>query len=262
MSSYSQQIQIAIKTGKKAGKLLLKQFKSRLKVEGMNKGVTDIVTQADIDAEKLISEELGNNFPQSKIISEEVDINLEHSSNTLKDAWVIDPLDGTRNFSIGNPNFVISIGYVNERSEFEGVVHFPILDQTFIATEHKSFLVEKELSVSNTEQLKNSIVAFWDKREKDPNWSQPEIYNALRGKTKVLRVFGASALEKTWVSTGQIDLYIGNSSSIFGAVAGVALVRNSGGVCYNLEGSDWQLGDVGIICGNKILVEQALKELI
>lgn len=262
MFNYKNEIQIAISTAKKAGNHLLKLFRSKPVFKGNSKGIRDIVTQADIDAEEIISEELHKNFPDSKIISEESDINLEHSSNVLKNAWVIDPLDGTRNFSIGNPNFVISIGYVNKKSDFDGVVHFPILNQTFVATDRKSFLEKKELSVSNTNQLANSIVAFWDKREKDPNWNQPEIYNKLRGKTKVLRVFGASALEKTWVSTGQIDLYIGNSSSIFGAVAGVALVRNSGGVCYNFKGNDWQLGDVGIICGNKVLVEQALKELV
>lgn len=262
MSEYKREIEIAITVAQKSGKHLLQLFKSGLKFEGKGKGVKDIVTEADIESEKIILEQLRVSFPDSKIISEEADIDLEHSNTRLRNAWVIDPLDGTRNLSIGNPNFVVSIGYVNDKSIFEGVIYYPILDQTFVATNNKSFLNDDVLKVSNTKELKDSIVAFWDKREKDPNWDKPDIYNRLRGKVKVVRVFGASALEKTWVSTAQIDLYIGNSSSIFGAVAGIALVKNAGGVCYNFEGKEWQLGDVGIICGNKNLVEKALKELV
>lgn len=254
-------IKVAVQTAQKAGDVLMQLFKSRLKFEGEVKGVKDIVTKADFEAEKLILRELKTNFPDIRVISEESDIELEHDNKQLRDAWIVDPLDGTRNFSIGNPNFVVSIGYVNSKGEFEGAIYYPILGQTFFATERESYLNGNEISVSNTTDLENSVVAFWDKREKDPDWDNVDIVKCLRDEVKVLRSFGASVLEKAMVATGQVDLYIGNSSSIFGAVAGIGLVRNAGGVCYNLQGKEWKLGDIGVVCGNKTLVKKALIKL-
>ncbi len=257
-----EQINYAVEVSQKAGKLLMDLFKDSLVHEGEVKGAKDIVTKADLDAEQMIKELLLDKYPDIRVIGEEADFDLEHSDKSLKSAWVIDPLDGTRNFSIGNPNFVVSIGYIDEAGEFSGVIHYPILGQTFVAVNDKAYLDGKLIRVNEKNNIDDAIVAFWDKREKDPDWDRPEIYNNLSGKVKVLRVFGASALEKSWVSTGQVDVYVGNSSSIFGAVAGVALVRNAGGVCYNLEGEKWMLGDVGIVCGNDVLVSKVLREIM
>lgn len=243
------------------GDLLLEMFNDRLGVNLNKKGVKDIVTDADIKAEKLIKSRLLSKFPDITVISEESDMEKEHVSFETGNFWVIDPLDGTRNFSIGNPNFVISIGYVDENMGFHGVVYYPILNQIFYTQDGKSYCNDKQIIVSSLDLLEPAIVAFWDKREKDPDWNQPDILNLLRGKVSVIRMFGASALEKSWVANGQIDLYIGNSSSIFGAVAGIALIRSAGGVALNLEGEEWRLGDVGVICGNKDLVHDALQYL-
>lgn len=251
----------AITIAKEVGELLVNKFNMGTDIGSRDKGVKDIVTGADVEAENFIKEKLSYFFPNSKIISEESDVDLEYSNIQLTNSWIIDPLDGTRNFSIGNPNFVVSIGYIDEMGEFSGVISYPILERIFVATDKKAFQNKKLIKVSSEGDLENAIVAFWDKREKDPNWEKVEIYKSLLNKVKVLRAFGASALEKAWVASGQVDLYIGNSSSIFGAVAGVALVRNAGGVAYNLEGEDWKLGDVGIICGNESLVRKALKVL-
>lgn len=242
----------------KTGDLLMEMFANRLNIHSDEKGVKDIVTDADIKAEELIKEKLLEKYPEIPVISEESDMEKEHSRFENGNFWVIDPLDGTRNFSIGNPNFVVSIGYVDSEMKLHGVVYYPILKQLFYTEDGKSCLNNKSISVSNETDLNNAVVAYWDKREKDPNWSKADILNSLRGKVKVLRMFGASALEKSWVANGQVDLYIGNSSSIFGAVAGVALVRNAGGVALNLEGEEWRLGDIGIICGNEELVRKAV----
>ncbi len=254
-------IDYSIDVVRKAGDLLLELFENSLTFEGKSKGVKDIVTEADLEAERLIKALLKDKYPEIRVISEEADCDLEHSDKGLGNAWVIDPLDGTRNFSIGNPNFVVSIGYVDNNGDFSGVIYYPVLDQIFVAVNGKAYLDGKEIHVNEKDEMDDAIVAFWDKREKDPDWNRPEIYNNLRGKVKVVRVFGASALEKSWVATGQVDLYVGNSSSIFGAVAGVALVRNAGGVCYSLEGNEWKLGDVGIVCGCEVLVNKVLQEI-
>jgi myo-inositol-1(or 4)-monophosphatase len=225
------------------------------------KGVSDIVTEADTRSESLLVRLISGAFPDDVIISEEKDAALEHSSK-LQDtySWVIDPLDGTRNFSIGNPNFVVPLGILKGKEIIGGVVYFPILDEYFIADEGQAYYNDSVITVNKT-TLKAAIVGFWDKREKDPSYPKVDILNKLRGKVKVLRMFGASALEKSWVACGQTDLYIGNSSSLFGAIAGVALVRSAGGVALNLEGDEWMPGDVGIICGEKTLVSEALQEL-
>lgn len=261
MESLSERIAFAKTISKEAGELLFDLFRERRSLQQELKGVSDIVTEADLKSERYIIDLINQTFPDDTIISEEKDVDLEHSSKENEGySWVIDPLDGTRNFSIGNPNFVVSIGVLKENQIVGGVVYFPVLDEYFIADQEKAFLNDVQIKVNQT-TLKNAIVGFWDKREKDPSYNRVDIFNKLRGKVKVLRVFGASALEKSWVAAGQIDMYVGNSSSLFGAIAGVSLIRNAGGVAYNHNGEEWKPGDVGIICGNKELVEEALKEL-
>ncbi len=257
----SELIDLAKEVAVQAGDLLLEMFDDRLNVGSSEKGVKDIVTDADVKAEELIKQKLLAKYPNIPVISEESDMEKEHSHFRNGDFWVIDPLDGTRNFSIGNPNFVVSIGYVDSDMKLHGVVCYPILKQLFYTEDGKSYLNGKLIAVRDEDDLDDAIVAYWDKREKDPQWDKPDVLNSLRGKVKVLRMFGASALEKSWVANDQVDLYIGNSSSIFGAVAGVGLVRNAGGVVLNFEGNEWQLGDIGIICGKEKLVKKALPYL-
>ncbi|MDD3647264.1 MAG: inositol monophosphatase [Candidatus Dojkabacteria bacterium] len=256
---WDQRVEKVKNIAKKAGDRLLELFGSEIGTS--SKGKRDIVTEADIESEKIIKEELDKLFPDELVISEESDVGLEYSKKSFRKCWIVDPLDGTRNFSIGNPNFVVSIGYVDSKNSYQGVIYYPILNHFFFTKNKKASLNGKEINVNPRKQLADSIVGFWDKREKDPYWRGPDIYNSLRGKVKVLRMFGTSALEKAWVSSGQLDLYVGNSSSIFGAPAGVALVRNAGGVVYNLKGDEWELGDVGLVCGNKSIVKKALTHL-
>ncbi len=257
----SVRIESAVEIAILAGRRLADMFEHRENLLSNRKGIKDLVTQADIEAEEIIIDNLKKKFPHERVLSEEADFEKEHSQGDFRNTWIIDPLDGTRNFSIGNPNFVVSIGYVDENNQFSGIVHSPILNDFYIADNQKSFFNNNEIKVNQDIRLDDSIVAFWDKREKDPGWEKPDILNSLRGKVTVLRMFGASALEKSWVASGQVDLYIGNSSSIFGAVAGIGLVRNASGVALNLDGDKWQLGDIGIICGNESLVHEALEYL-
>src|SRR5690606_7203515 len=132
--------------------------------------------------------------PGKRVISEEKDGDLENSKEEYLDSFIIDPLDGTRNFAMGNPNFVVSIGHVLQNGEFEGVVYYPVLKELFTAVDGKSFLNGKLIKVSMKSQLSDALVGFWDKREKDPSWSGIDISDKLRGKVKMLRIFGVCAL--------------------------------------------------------------------
>lgn len=92
-------IAVAEHIATQAGELLLKLFKKRLELSSQTKGQQDIVTRADTETEELIEQELSKAFPGEKLISEEVDLEKEHSDVQYVNTWFIDPLDGTRNFS-------------------------------------------------------------------------------------------------------------------------------------------------------------------
>ena len=113
---------------RKAGELLLKKFgKSKIVIE---KGSSDFATDADLASEKLIIREIKKHFPDDGIIAEETAF---ENCESKTDNWIVDPLDGTKNFHFGIPFWCVSIALQREGKSVAGVVFAPISNQLFSA---------------------------------------------------------------------------------------------------------------------------------
>ncbi len=119
-------LSIAIKAVKEAGNELRKLYGN---TSISFKQDMSIVTEADITADKLIKNMILSNFPTHAVLSEESGL-LNSNSEYL---WVIDPLDGTTNFSVQNPFYAISIGLLHKKKPILGVVYSPIQNELFYA---------------------------------------------------------------------------------------------------------------------------------
>ncbi|MFZ8833780.1 MAG: inositol monophosphatase family protein, partial [Candidatus Caldipriscus sp.] len=110
-------IKTVIYASKKAGEILLKHFGRSLEVEG--KGLRDIVTNADIESEDFLKDFLSREFPDIGFYGEEKGGNLEGL------VWMVDPLDGTKNFFRGLDVFAVSIALLDGKKPIFGVIHIP-----------------------------------------------------------------------------------------------------------------------------------------
>ena len=114
----------------KASKSLIRDFGEIENLQVSSKGPGDFVSSADKRTEKIIISELQKAYPDYGIITEESGVINEKN---IHNRWIIDPIDGTKNFLNGLPQFAISIGYEEENEIKCGVIFDPIKNEIFYA---------------------------------------------------------------------------------------------------------------------------------
>jgi myo-inositol-1(or 4)-monophosphatase len=120
----------ATRLAERVGEFLLEEFKRHDKKPQTKPDFT-LVTEADVQADSLICREIREAYPEDSLLSEE----LHHTSpdNPAGAVWVIDPLDGTTNFSLGLAYWGTSIARLEDGYPTLGVLHFPLLGETYTA---------------------------------------------------------------------------------------------------------------------------------
>jgi myo-inositol-1(or 4)-monophosphatase len=102
-------LNFAINVAREAGGVLVDKLGRALQVS--NKGAIDLVTEADLAAEKLIIERIRSHYPRHAVLAEESGASEDNTGNSAGEwKWIIDPLDGTTNYAHGYPCFCVSIG--------------------------------------------------------------------------------------------------------------------------------------------------------
>jgi myo-inositol-1(or 4)-monophosphatase len=240
-----------------AGKILMKFFRGNFEIE--NKEGSELLTTADKKSEELIISEVRKEYPEIEIIAEET----KPSNWQEKEAFIIDPLDGTNNFSRGIPIFSISLAYQSDGDLKIGVVYDPLREELFYAEkEGKAFLNESPISVSNRNKLSDSILAtgfpYIKEIEKDSNI--PE-FSALLMKSRGVRRLGSAALDLCYVACGRLDGYWEKSLKIWDISAGGLIVSEAGGKVTNFFGDEWDHKSDNIIASNGI-IHSEIQEII
>jgi len=134
----------AVKAAKEAGKILLQKFNSLKAGDVHFKDKHEIVTTEDYRAEKRIIKILKTKFPCHSILSEEGG-GKKCKSDYL---WVLDPLDGTTNYYIGNPLFSVSISLFHKKEVILGVIYAPITKELFVVEKNRgAFLNNKKIHI-------------------------------------------------------------------------------------------------------------------
>ncbi|MBI2633011.1 MAG: inositol monophosphatase [Parcubacteria group bacterium] len=231
-----------------------KKFKTGIKSDGT------VVTDADKAAEKIIFKHVKKNFPDHAILSEESGAN--HKKSEWR--WVIDPLDGTTNFSKQIPLFCVSIGVLYKDEIRFGIVGNPINKEVYYAEKGKgAFLNGARIHASNTSATHDAYLSIDGKRVPEYTKRRIAIYDAVRPKVDELKKFGAAALELAMVAAGKIDGVIIIGCKPWDVAAGILLVEEAGGVINELERGhiDWNDFSVQLIASNKPLAKK-LKKLV
>ena len=138
-----------------AGKILKKYFVSG-KFTSRSKGGVDFLTKADEEVDRFLLENIRKKYPQNEILTEETAPKDYSPLKQTDNLWIIDPLDGTGNFSRHHPNFAISVGLVDKGISKLGIVYIPMEDKLYWAEKNKkgAFLNGKPIKVSTTLDLK------------------------------------------------------------------------------------------------------------
>lgn len=208
-----------------AGKILLKYFNKNLKLE-LKSHFSDFRTIADLESEKVIIKNLSRLFPKFNILSEERGL-IQNGSKTT---FIIDPLDGTNNFTLGIPNFSISIGLVEENRILSGVIHNPILKRTYHSIRGGgAYLNGKKIRVNKERNLNNCTVAY-TRGYAVPDRRFIKLFSDLLIKKDIKRELNSwsPAYDFCMLASGKIEAIANEKNEMYDFIAGKIIAREAG----------------------------------
>jgi myo-inositol-1(or 4)-monophosphatase len=174
--------------------------------------------------------------------------------------WVVDPIDGTSNYAVGNPLFVTQIALLEKQEPILSVIYAPILKQEFVSIKGKgSFLNGNKVSVSKKVIGERFSVSFAKGREMIySNW-YIEVMGSMVKRASTPRVFGSAGIEMAYTAAGKLDCFLSNGCKIYDLVPGYLLIKEAGGLIVNDKGKEWSLKDSFLLAGNRKLVKNIQK---
>jgi len=246
---------VAIRAAKAGGEILRNYFQKA--INARFKGPRDIVTDADLASEKTILSILRKEFPDYGILAEE----SGKTKGRSEYAWVIDPLDGTTNFSKSIPFFCVAIGLVNGEELQLSAVYMPVTDELFFAEKGKgAFLNGKQIHVSTASGISNSFLFYCHGKETKYRRSAGNTYARLNTKVLDIKRPGAAELELAYVACGRADAFFVIGTHPWDITGGL-LVEEAGGKVTELSGKQWGIYSNSILASNGKLHEALLHEL-
>lgn len=227
MTDYGNLLLDAVQCAREAGKIHLSYFrKGNYSIEAKHGNESDIVTSADKAAETAIINFIHTHYPAHSILSEESGSEVHGAEY----AWVIDPLDGTTNFSSGLPMFSVSIGIMHHGTTVVGVVYAPYLGEMFHAVQGEgAFLNGERITCGTRQSLGQCVVATGFPVDKDIN-PDCNLDNVARVLPRVrgLRRLGSAAIDISYVAAGFLDAYWELNLHEWDVCAGLLIAHEAG----------------------------------
>jgi myo-inositol-1(or 4)-monophosphatase len=240
---------------KKAGTAILKKF-GKVSVKYTKENAADVVTEADLAANNIITKAIKKKYPSHAIISEETG---EHQ-NGAEYCWIIDPLDGTRNFLTRTPMFAVMIGLAHNGKMELATIYNPCTDELFFAKKGRgTFLNGKKVRCSQQKTWKNS-------------WGLTSVNVSGKNAANLNKLLKYSAKEEFWMSAlgsagvsvmyqadGRRDWRASQGGGLWDYAAASLILTEAGCKVTNFKGEPWSLKDREILSANKYLHSKLLK---
>jgi myo-inositol-1(or 4)-monophosphatase len=196
---------------------------------------TDLVSDADREAERAVRELLRSERPDDGLLAEEGSSSEAVSGRR----WIVDPLDGTINFLYGFPAWAVSVALEDPAGLAVGVVHSPVHRETFCAARGEGawLLADGErrpIRVSGCDQLGRALLATGFSYDRERRAQQAEAIRSVLPQVRDIRRAGAAALDLAWLAAGRIDAYYERGLNPWDWAAGRLLVNEAGGTVSDL----------------------------
>jgi myo-inositol-1(or 4)-monophosphatase len=222
---------VAVEAADAAAVELLGRFGGRASGVRSKSTPTDLVSEADLAAERAIRDVLGRRRPADSILGEEGGAT---GSGDLR--WVVDPLDGTINYLYGFPVFAVSVACEDGEGALAGVVLDPVREERFTATRSgPAVLNGTEIAGSGCTSLDRALVATGFAYDAGIRARQAEVVGRLLPRARDIRRAGAAAIDICWCACGRVDAYYERGLQPWDRAAGALIATRAGLELRELE---------------------------
>jgi myo-inositol-1(or 4)-monophosphatase len=238
--------QIGIRAAYQSGEVLKRYFGNLQAV--IKKGKIDLVTQADIESEKVIIEIIRSAFPDHSILAEE----SGPIAGRPEACWIIDPLDGTTNFAHGLGIFAVSIAFFSAGKPIYGIVFNPCSGELFTAEDGQgAYLNNRRLCVSNAACVRDSLLVtgFPYNLECITAALMTRFESCLLAAQGIRRL-GSAALDLCSVACGRMDGFWEENLNPWDTAAGMLIAQAAGGRVTDFDGQPFSIEKKQILATN------------
>ena len=237
-------LDVARTAAREAGRIALDAFRRPQRVE--TKGRGNLVSETDLAIESYLHETFAREFPGHKLLSEET------AANTALGGWVwvIDPLDGTRNFVSGIPFFCVNIALCHDGEPAVAVTYDPNHDEAFSAERGRgAWLNDAPMRASAAATVLDSVLGFDLGYDDERGRGVLQLIHELFPGAQSVRIPGSAALGLAYAACGRYDLFVHHWLFPWDIAAGILLVQEAGGVITNHLGAPIGIGSPSVIAG-------------
>ena len=246
---YEKEVAAARRIAVRSAEMAIRHFERGIQLE--DKSDDSPVTDADRECEVFLSRALDEAFPDDGQMGEEGVSKPSKSGRT----WIIDPIDGTRDFIRGNQQWGVLLGLEDNGKPVAGVAHFPIQSKTYTAAVNGgAWCNDKRIRVSNITDVNRAVVCF-NGLQNNKKWPYRDMVLDFVSKFWCLRSMSGSP-DVTMVAAGQADVWIEPSAKPWDLCPMKVIIEEAGGKFFNFEGTD------SIYAGNALACTPAFEQLL
>ncbi|MFB3092983.1 MAG: inositol monophosphatase [Dehalococcoidia bacterium] len=243
---------VARACAQEAGRIAMDAFGRRQDVQVKGRG--NFLTETDLAAERSVLAILRKEYPEHELLAEESAAEPKGEGWM----WVVDPLDGTHNFSRGIPYFAFNIALCYGREPLLGLTYAPATGEEFFAENGKGLTVNGQPARASTAEGLSDCVLGVDLGYEDARAARMLELVAEVWPVQSVRVMGSAALGLAYAACGRYDLFIHHFLYPWDIAAGIVLVKEGGGAVLDRDGGAASIDSEGAVAGAPGAVEEML----
>ncbi len=244
-------LETAIEAAQIGGKIIMDNLTSQERQQISRKQKFDFVTKVDHMSEKAILDFIRTRHPYHGFLAEESGGTIEKQGYL----WLIDPLDGTKNYIHGFPMFAVSIALMHDGDLIAGAIFDPVRNEMYHAEKNKgAFLNSKPIKVSDTQDFSRCLLATgFPFRAKHLTETYCEAFKKLFHEASDFRRAGSAALDLAYLACGRIDGFWEVTLNPWDIAAGTLLIEEAGGKVTDLWGKSTHLQCGHVVASNGLI---------
>jgi myo-inositol-1(or 4)-monophosphatase len=244
----------------RAGDIMMARQASGFRID--KKGTIDLVTEVDLECERMCRAVIAERFPDHAVLAEELSSGPGERT-AASHRWVYDPLDGTTNFAHGLPIFCSSLALEINGQAVVGAIFDPTRRELFTAERGGgAFLNGTPLRVSATATLIDALLVTgfpYDVHKQTGDLVG--MFGAFLGRARAVRRLGSAALDLCYVAAGRFDAFWEQHLKPWDVSAGALMVTEAGGRITGMDGAPFDAGAAHLVASNGSVHEEMLSTI-